>query len=131
MGESREQVALREVLEETGYACRILPVDMSLRAPPAEEGEPSATPDVTRVYRDSREPFALQIRRVGAGGDVKLIWWFVAVVEESGGGDGEARGEEQFEVGFYGYREAVERLTFQGDRELVEQAIALVQGTYG
>ena len=129
MGETRKQAALREVNEETGYQCRILPVTMSCRAPPAVESEPS--PDVARVYENSTEPFSLQIRRLDTEGNVKLIWWFVAAVDEVGGFSGERPGEEQFEVGFYGYQEALDKLTFQGDRDLVEQAIAMVKATYG
>ena len=129
MGETRRQAALREVREETGYHCRILPVAMSCRAPPAVELEPS--PDVARVYENSTEPFSLQIRQIGAEGNVKLIWWFVAAVEEADKPDDERPGEERFEVGFYGYQEAVARLTFQGDKDLVEQAIGMVNTTYG
>ena len=128
MGETRQQAALREVREETGYPCRILPVTMSCRAPPVVESEPS--PDVARVYENSTEPFSLQIRQMGPEGNVKLIWWFVAAVDETNGCSEERPGEEQFEVGFYGYQEAVARLTFQGDKDLVEQAIAMVQATY-
>ena len=128
MGETRQQAALREVREETGYRCRILPVSMSCRAPPAVELEHS--PDVVRVYANSTEPFSLQIRQLGAEGNVKLIWWFVAAVEEFEESGEEHPGEEQFEVGFYRYQEAVAKLTFQGDKDLVEQAIAMVQATY-
>lgn len=129
MGETRQQAALREVREESGYQCRILPVAMNCRAPPAVELEPS--PDVAHVYKNSTEPFSLQIRQMGAEGNVKLIWWFVAAVEEGDRPKEERLGEEQFEVGFYGYQEAVARLTFQGDKDLVEQAIAMVKTTYG
>ncbi|KAL8791307.1 MAG: hypothetical protein Q9195_005926 [Heterodermia aff. obscurata] len=108
--ESRQQAALREVREETGYPCRMLPVTMSCRAPPAVEVS-TGTADVARVYEGCEEAFALQIRQLGEGG-VKLIWWFVAVVEEGEGEEGGKGGEEQFEVGFYGYEEAVERVTF-------------------
>jgi 8-oxo-dGTP pyrophosphatase MutT (NUDIX family) len=38
-GESLEQTALRETFEETGYPCKLLPVDMVTRAP-----EPGVSP---------------------------------------------------------------------------------------
>ncbi len=57
IGESRQKAALREVKEETGYCCRLLPITMSSRAPPAIETEPFG--DVLRRYTDVTEPFTL------------------------------------------------------------------------
>ena len=115
-GESRQDAAVREVHEEAGYTCHLLPVTVRSRAPPPMDDEVGATPDVARVYEMSTEPFALQIRHLDAEGSVKLIWWFVAVVDE---GEEMGTGEERFEVGFYGFEDAEGRLTFQGDRDLV------------
>lgn len=128
-GESRQQTALREVREETNYPCRILPVTMASRAPPAVEMGPS--PDVARVYEDSTEPFSLQIRQLDTEGNVKLIWWFIAAVEENEIAKEERPGEERFEVKWHAYEDAVSILTFQGDRDLVSQAIRMVRATYG
>lgn len=70
LGESRKATALREVMEETGYACRILPVAIWTRNPPAVEM--GLVPDEPRLHADAQEPFALQYRRL-AEGHVKLI----------------------------------------------------------
>lgn len=79
-GESRWQVALREV-RETRRAiavCRLLPVMMGCHAPPAVETELYG--DVLRMYSDSTELSSLQIRSLESEGDVELIRWFIAVV---------------------------------------------------
>ena len=103
---------------------------MASRAPPAVELlGPSF--DAARVYEDGTEHLSLQIRQIDADGDVKLIWWFVAIVEENEIVKEERPGEEKFEVEWYAYEDAVIRLTFQGDRDLVSPAIAMVRATYG
>ena len=53
-GESRQAAALREITEETGFACRLLPLNMSTRAPPAVETE--QLDDKARFYRGICEP---------------------------------------------------------------------------
>ncbi|KAF2839835.1 hypothetical protein M501DRAFT_1010858 [Patellaria atrata CBS 101060] len=109
-GETRQNAAVREVREETGYVCRILPVNISTRNPPAMETE--HVPDEPRLHEHTREPFALQVRRLGDG--MKVVWWYVAAVNE----------EE-------GYTDVLDKLTFAMDRVMVERAIELVEGTYG
>lgn len=128
VGESRSEAALREVREETGYVCRLLPITMRSRAPPAVEIEPYG--DVLRTYSDITEPFSLQIRHLEADGDVKLIWWFIAVVDEEKAPNEDRPGEEKFNVEFYGYEEVVKKLTFQMDRDMVQRAIDTVRATY-
>ncbi|GJD02739.1 NUdiX domain-containing protein [Colletotrichum higginsianum] len=49
-GESRHEAALREVLEETGVRCRLLPVDMPTRAPAPDDD--ANAPDVLRKAID-------------------------------------------------------------------------------
>ena len=100
---------------------------MASRAPPAVETEPSG--DVLRTYANVTEPMALQIRRLEREGDVKLIWWFVAAVDEDKGPDEDFPGEAEFEVEFCGYRAALEKLTFQLDRDLMGRAIGLVEAS--
>ena len=130
IGETIHQAAIREVREETGYQrVRLLPVKMGSRAPPAIETEPSAG-DVLRVYDGIQEPFMLQIRRLQSEGDVKLVWWFIAEVEEEEAASGATgSGEERYEVHFCGYEEAVEKLTFQLDRDMVKQAVEIVEAS--
>ena len=108
---------------------RLLPVKMGSRAPPALETETSAG-DVLRVYEVVQEPFMLQIRRLQSEGDVKLVWWFVAAVEEEEAASGATgSGEERYEVQFCGYEEAVEKLTFQLDRDMVKRAVEIVEAS--
>ena len=126
LGESRRATATRESTEETGIPCRLLPVNLVTRACP--KIETGRLPDEARFYKGICEPIAVQTRCVGEG-DIKLIWWFVAAVNE-----GEPVGlheKHKFEVEFYSYNEALQKLTFQDDRELVKKAIELVDSTIG
>ncbi|KAL7939145.1 hypothetical protein V8C35DRAFT_285846 [Trichoderma chlorosporum] len=124
-GEARHEAALREVTEETGFTCRLLPVNMLTRAPPAVETE--QLDDQARFYTNLCEPFTLQIRHLGEN-QVKLIWWFVAVLDE------ETLPKETMEkdsaVEFYSYADVLDKLTFQMDRDMVKKAIELVENTY-
>ncbi|KAK4693874.1 hypothetical protein P7C71_g3601, partial [Lecanoromycetidae sp. Uapishka_2] len=128
VGETRGQAALREVKEETGLSCRLLPITMASRVPPAVETEPFG--DVVRTHENVTEPFSLQIRHLETKGHVKLVWWFVAAIEKDGVPDKGHLGEERFIMGFYSYADAVEKLTFQEDRDMVLQAINTVKATY-
>ncbi|KAI1826588.1 hypothetical protein F4861DRAFT_66849 [Xylaria intraflava] len=123
-GETRQETAVREVTEETGYACRLLPLNMYTRAPPAVETE--QLPDEARFYTNICEPFTLQVRRFGEN-QIKLIWWFVAVVDEEAPSQGPWE-SETYDVGFYSYTDVFDKLTFRMDREMVEKAIKLVEG---
>ncbi|MCJ1264187.1 hypothetical protein MMC22_004058 [Lobaria immixta] len=126
-GEGAQEAAIRELTEETGYPCRLVPVTMSTRAPPAVETE--KLEDVPRTFSGITEPFTLQIRHLGEN-DVKLIWWYIAAIDEDKADDKERLGEQQFRVEFYGYDEALGKLTFQTDRDMVKHAIEIVQATY-
>jgi 8-oxo-dGTP pyrophosphatase MutT (NUDIX family) len=129
-GEHRRDAALREVREETGLVCRLLPVDMRTRAPPADEGEEGQSGETgARLERAACEPVMLQTRRQ-RDGSVKLIWWYVAAVEEGAVVKRDEVDEERYTVESYGYKEVLEKLTFQNDRELVKLAIDLVNDTY-
>jgi 8-oxo-dGTP pyrophosphatase MutT (NUDIX family) len=125
-GESRKTAAIRELREETGYACRLLDVDMPSRSPPAIETENS--PDIARQYTRICEPIAIQTRRFGER-DMKLIWWYVAAIDEDVAPTGIVP-ELDYRVEFYNYHDVLEKLTFQMDRDLVKMAIDLVVGTY-
>lgn len=85
--------------------------------------------DRARFYTDLCEPFTLQICRLGQG-QVKLIWWFVAAVDEDvPQKDTLERG--RYAAEFHSYEAVLDRLTFQMDREMVKKAIELVENTYG
>ncbi|KAL8667897.1 MAG: hypothetical protein Q9202_000362 [Teloschistes flavicans] len=69
-GETRHTAAIREILEETGYPCRLLHLNFLTRAPTAVETE--QLDDRARYQIGICEPFTLQLRRF-AEGDIKLI----------------------------------------------------------
>ena len=122
-GKSLAEAAVREAREETGFRCRLLPVTMPTRAPPAVESGP--TPDIARVYEGVGEPIVVTIRELDGGRSVKVISWYVAAIEEQDGVE-VGVGEKQFEVGFFDYEEGLKKLTFQGDRDIVRRAIDIV-----
>jgi 8-oxo-dGTP pyrophosphatase MutT (NUDIX family) len=124
--ESRQQAALREVREETGYDAHILPVNMSVRAPPAVEIE-SYYPDEPRYFETVAEPFVLTLRQIGERNQ-KIIWWYIASIEERS--PGEVNPDENVEASFFSYSAAVDKLTYELDREIVRKAIDLVTATY-
>ncbi|KAF3065675.1 hypothetical protein CFAM422_009547 [Trichoderma lentiforme] len=124
-GETRRETALREITEETGFACRLLPVNMHTRAPPAIETE--QLDDRARFYTKVCEPFTLQVRHLGKD-QVKLIWWFVVAVDEEV--LPKETMEEKCAVEFYSYTDVLNKLTFQMDRDMVKKAIELVENTY-
>ncbi|KAH7009477.1 NUDIX hydrolase domain-like protein [Macrophomina phaseolina] len=121
-GESRHEAALREAKEETGYSCRLLPVTMSTRAPPAGEQD-TALPDEARPQTHLTDPFSLTLRDLGGGRGLKLVWWFVAVASET---DPPSAAEAAYTPRFFSCREALERLTFASDRQTLQRAIDIV-----
>jgi 8-oxo-dGTP pyrophosphatase MutT (NUDIX family) len=142
-GESLEVAALRETFEETGYPPRLLPVAMHTRAPDPAFNLKDGPPGV--FLERCVEPFLSTIRHVGER-NWKFIYWFTGVVDEDTRWDRDQDGEvlkvegtmtdsECFESGFVDVddegRSAVDRLTFENDREVVRTAIQLVRATYG
>ncbi|KAJ6024315.1 hypothetical protein N7540_005112 [Penicillium herquei] len=124
-GESRREAALREVREETGYQAHLHPVTMYTRAPPIDEQ--GHMPDISRLYPDIIEPFMVTMRQLGKdrANDVKIIWWYIAALDE-GVVPGSAGGEEQFRPEFFPLQQALEKLSFQNDRDVLQKAISLV-----
>lgn len=126
LNESRRTTAIRETTEETGIPCRLLPVNLVSRVCPAIETED--LPDEARLFKGSCEPIVVQTRRIGDD-EIKLIWWFVAAVNE---GEPVSQHEKhKFEVEFHSYDTVLEKLTFKDDRELVKKAIELVKSSVG
>ena len=83
---------------------------MDTRAPGIHEANDVS--DQARRYPDLTEPFMLTVREMGGGG-VKLIWWFVAVVDEEPDGNGSVpveAGECDFRAEFFTFEEAVGKL---------------------
>ena len=127
-GESRKDTAIRELAEESGFSCRLLHLNMSTRAPPAVETEQLG--DEARFYTGICEPFTLQLRHLGEG-NVKLIWWYIAAVNEDQPFMEDLQEGQKFTVHFYSYTEVLKKLTFQMDRDMVRRAIEIVTNTYG
>ncbi len=124
-GETLEQAAVRETYEETGYPCHIWPQRMPTRAP---------APGVSNIHHtqivdDITEPLAVTVREL-QNGRMKLIFWYIALAEE--GAEkvaGSQMEDENFESHFIDAATALRRLTFQNDRDIVQQAIDIVIGS--
>ena len=124
IGESRSQAALREMKEETGYSCRLLPLTMKTRAPPATET--GDYPDEPSVHEKVCEPFMLTCRHLHGDGGIKLIWWYIAAIDESAE---VGSCEEQFKTRLVGFEDALSMLTFENDREIVRKAMEIFEQT--
>ncbi|KAF2651932.1 hypothetical protein K491DRAFT_696076 [Lophiostoma macrostomum CBS 122681] len=124
--ESRKDAALREVTEETGYQCHLLPVNVRTRAP--SEHDSYDTPDHVRLQRNSLEPFMVTFRELDNGARMKLIWWFIAALD-SESARSRGAGEADFRPQFFSVEKALERLTYQTDREVLEKAVEWVEDT--
>ncbi len=123
--EARAAAALREVAEETGYQCRLLPLTMTTRAPPATEA--ANCPDKPRVHLGVCEPFMVTCRPLGGVNNLKIIWWYIAAIYED---ESPGAGEKQFEVRFFDFEEAERQLTFAADRDVVRKAIQIFDANY-
>ncbi|KAK4539221.1 hypothetical protein LTR36_000876 [Oleoguttula mirabilis] len=122
LAESREEAATREAKEETGYACDILPISMKSRAPPTGDDD-----DGVHVYESVYEAFMVTLRHLDER-DVKVIWWYVAAVDERAG---KAAGEQQsVEAVLVDFGAAVEQLTFAEDQEVMKRGLRLYVDTH-
>ena len=125
INESRKDAALREAYEETGYRCKLLPVKMATRATGPEDD--AEVKDEAKVREGLMEPFMFTIRELGVGKGVKIIWWYVAVVDDEDGERGP--GEEGLRPEFLDCGEAVDKLWFETDREVLRRAMEIVEET--
>lgn len=156
-GECVPATAMRETFEETGYPCRLLPLDMITRAPAAT----AQTKDARESVNACEEPFMLTLRRTtgsrtgtststssrtgtasstssatglseedASNGGVKLIWWYASVRTGADKVDATQTAVESFESAFFSVDEALRRATFQTDRDVIARAVELVRATY-
>jgi 8-oxo-dGTP pyrophosphatase MutT (NUDIX family) len=120
-GEAIEMTAVRETFEETGYACELWPQRMATRAPiPGVNCK-----DFVDMGDDLIEPIAITVRDLGEKG-LKVIWWYITLAEEGEKVQGTQTESETFDSTFVDAASAVERLSFQGDRDVVKQALDIV-----
>ena len=128
LGETRRTAVVRELEEETGYICRLLPVRLRARCPPTVEEQ--HTPDEVRTFDNASEPFNLQIVKL-SDTEVKVVWWYIASIDDSIPSERRAAHEvARSSVMWCDYTEALNRLTFKWDRDMVTRAIELVNGTH-
>ncbi|KAI0020694.1 NUDIX domain-containing protein [Xylariomycetidae sp. FL0641] len=120
--ESRQQAAVREVREESGYGVRLRPVTLATRAP--SHSEAADVRDAPRVYDGLTEPFMLDVRQLGEAKGVKLVWWFIADLDDAAV---HTEGETQFKAAFIKCDKAIEKLTFQKDRDVLKRAMELTE----
>jgi len=82
--------------------------------------------DEAKVRQDITEPFMFTVRELRKGG-VKIIWWYVAVLDDQRIERGP--GEQEIEAEFFECKEAIEKLWFETDREVLRNAIDIIERT--
>lgn len=103
-------------------------LDMVTRAPPAVETSPDY-PDEPRFHENVTEPFLVTVRQLGDGHDVKFIWWYMAAIRGSRDRDKvvQSAGEGVFEARLFGFEEALDRITYALDRDVLKEAIKIFE----
>lgn len=124
-GESIEEAAVRETYEESGYQCNLWPQRMATWAP---------APGVNNNHRVEVaeglvEPMAVTIRELREG-KIKVIFWFITVAENGVERvEGSQMEGENFDSNFLDAKVAIERLTFQSDRDVAQKAFDIVEAS--
>ena len=123
-GEDLQSTAARETYEETGYACELLPLNMTTRAP----APGLHTKDAVQTVEGCLEPFTITIRHAEPD-EVKITSWFASVAT----GEKEENTQmstEQYTSEFFPAEQALVRAAYKDDRTIIERAIRLVRETY-
>ena len=87
--------------------------------------EAADLPDKTRTYDALTEPFMVAIREINGASNIKVIWWYLAILDRNGSGT--SKGEKEFRAELFTWKEALEKLSFQTDREVLQEAFHLVE----
>ncbi|KAK9692989.1 hypothetical protein K7432_014111 [Basidiobolus ranarum] len=116
--------AVRETFEETGYHCDLLPVDMVTRAPTSELGDTCTS----HLVQDCKEPFTVQVRH-NSDNTIKLVYYFVGCSDGSSKQANTQMGHEDFESIFVPAEEAIDKLSYANEAEIVREAVRLVLAT--
>lgn len=61
---------------------------------------------------------------------MKLIWWFVAIVDPNSSSNDYANPEKGFECKAVELNEALNTLTYEGDRDVVREALKVWRTTF-
>lgn len=118
--------ALRESYEETGIPFHPLPLKIATRAWPTARlnFEDGVDPDVAEDVLNC-EPSSVCVEEVEGTGRVKIVFWFAA--RGDAGVSGESVGRDPWvhgmEVLWVGYREAVEMMTWESDKRVIEKVL--------
>ena len=124
IGETRHVAAIREVQEETGFTCYLPRVSMLSRCTPTVEQ--GYTRDVPRLYEGVCEPFMVTHRHLGGGNNIKIIWWYIGVINEQ---VEPVAAEEGYTAHSFDVDDALDTLTYAADREVVEKAVSILYAT--
>lgn len=97
---------------------------MPTRAPTANMNHK----DRVRVEDNITEPFVVTVRNMQDKG-TKFIWWFIGRVQGNGAEKvlGTQTSTENYVSEFFDAEDALKRLTFDNDREIVQKAWDIVQ----
>jgi len=81
-----------------------------------------------RMEDNITEPFVVTVRNLREKG-TKFIWWYIGRVKGNGVEKvlGTQTSSENYVSEFFDAEDALERLTFDNDRDIVEKALAIVK----
>lgn len=121
--ESLEDTACRETVEESGFACQLLPHTSLTHAPPADQAI-SASYDWSNPGKVNphTEPLAVQ-QWVYADGVRKLIFWFLARGDSTQAPTSTFEdSEESYDAHWKTFDEAIRLASFEDDKRLIQRA---------